>query len=222
MAIIRMLAFEQQPGGQHPTKQSINDTTKSDDLTVSSQNNSAQVSQNDNGAKQDDEVGQNNHLQYAGNGTDSTKAVNAAVMPVEENQKTKVVEPVNHINAKDLTSDSWPDVFKQMKLKGMARELARNMELLENQQKVITFAVDEAAKNFMTPKAQHAIGTELLAASPDYTLKFTLKNEAETLARKTAQQQAQQQEAKIQNVDPVVADLQQQFGATIIQNKLGD
>ncbi len=234
MAVIRMLAFVQQSGEPQMAGQQ---TGKQSDSTVKGQSNKPQANKVRSVLNQTAETVQvqkpsddSNHNQtiktitsnesideesIAINSIDSSKAI-------DSNKENGDVEAVNHINVMDLTTDSWPEVFKQMKLKGMARELARNLELLENKKKVITFAVDEAAKNFMTVKAQHAIETELLAASSDYKLKFTLKSEADTLARQTAQQQAQLQEEKVQNVDPVVADLQQQFGATIIQNKLGD
>ncbi|VAW45939.1 DNA polymerase III subunits gamma and tau, partial [hydrothermal vent metagenome] len=233
MAIIRMLAFVQQSGGHQSNIQAANNNQGNNNQNNSNQGNPTASSQNNQASK---EEGQGNHVAGSAQNNSSTSgqqnkiAVNDAlvvekaetVAPVVESQTTEFVEVANCINAMDLTTASWPEVFKQMKLKGMARELARNLELLENQQKVITFAVDETAKNFMTPKAQHAIEAELLAASPDYRLEFILKNEADTLARQTAQQQAQKQEDIVQNVDPVVADLQQQFGATIIQNKLGD
>ena len=222
MAIIRMLAFVQQPNEDRPSQQSANNSPinqkqgKPDSQKQALPSNQTEARPPVGASVATDVVSQ------AADGMQSNREKPAAAMPATEDQNTAPLEPVNHIVAKDLTTASWPEVFKQMKLKGMARELARNLELLENQQKVITFAVDEAAKNFMTAKARHAIEKELLAASPDYKLNFILKNEADTLARQTAQQQAQQQAEKVQNVDPVVADLQQQFGATIIQNKLGD
>ena len=117
-----------------------------------------------------------------------------------------------------LTPDSWPTVFKQMRVKGMARELARNLELLENQEKVITFAVDETAKNFMTDKAKQNIDNELLSGAPDYKIKYVFKDAANTLARQ-AEKATQAKQSNVEQTDPVVADLQSQFGATIIQNE---
>lgn len=221
MAIIRMLDFVHQPVSKQAGHQSADNQPSNKPQSGSSMGahkNAAPTSQVQSDAKQ-------TKANIKLNSADNTEPEQGALTghpsePVKLNQSTS--KPVNQINVGELSTASWPDVFKTMKLKGMARELARNLELLENQQKVITFAVDEAAKNFMTAKAQHAIEAELLAASPDYKLKFTLKSKADTLARQTAQQQAQQQQDKNQNVDPVVAGLQQQFGATIIQNKLGD
>jgi len=215
-AIIRMLAFVQQSKGRESLDK------QSDNQFISAE--SAQVSTETQSAPAQAVKGVLSHSSHNGpdNNTSATDEISGVIDSTNDVQVPEVVDAINHINAAELSTASWPDVFKTMKLKGMARELARNLELLENKEKVITFAVDEAAKNFMTAKAQHAIEAELLAASPDYKLKFTLKSEADTLARQMAQQQAQQQEEKVQNVDPVVADLQQQFGATIIQNKLGD
>ncbi len=224
MAVIRMLAFVQLPGGH-----------ESSGNTAAGQTESPQpVSQQSQATPSGDSQLSGAEVQTAAPITSAVKtepvnqtATRGSVNPVESSHQQVVTQesPASEavvIDAATLTPESWPTVFKQMKIKGMARELARNLELLENHQNVITFAVDEAAKNFMTAKAQNAIEQELLAASPDYKLKFTLKDGAETLARKSAEQQAQQQQEKIQNVDPVVAELQQQFDATIIQNKLGD
>ena len=122
------------------------------------------------------------------------------------------------IDLTQLSPASWPEVFKQMRVKGMARELARNLELLENLDKVITFAVDETAKNFMTDKAKQNINNELLAGAPDYKIKYEFKDEANTLARQ-AEEASQAKQSKVEQVDPLVADLQSQFGATIIQNE---
>ncbi len=222
MAIIRMLAFIQQPSDDQPSTQSANSASKSHKLDKSGTHRSSVQPSQATAASQVEASASKDIAFQTASSLQPNSEKSAAGHPATEDQITTPIEPVNHINAKDLSAASWPEVFKQMKLKGMARELARNLELLENQQKVITFAVDEAAKNFMTAKAQHAIEKELLATSPDYRLKFALKSQADTLARQTAQQQAQHQAEQVQNVDPVVADLQQQFGATIIQNKLGD
>ncbi len=216
MAVIRMLAFDQ--GGVGQQNAPVNNTGTNLEGVTSNNNHQIETSSSK----------KTNAVQR-----DAADLVDLSVSQKESDGKLNEVKSVVNqsdsphdssvpINLAELSSASWPEVFKGMKLKGMARELARNLELLENQQKVITFAVDEAAKNFMTTKAQHAIEAELLVASPDYKLKFTLKNKADTLARQTAEQQALQKADKVQNLDPVVADLQQQFGATIIQNKLGD
>ncbi len=217
MAVIRMLAFDQEGGmGQQKI-----DTASSDvnpiESSVNNSNNQVKPTQGNGNTKQLVEQDAND----SGDSVDNTDQRLIAEKPVDSKSMSSVGSSVS-INLADLSTTSWPEVFKQMKLKGMARELARNLELLENQQNVITFAVDEAASNFMTSKAQHAIEAELLTSSPDYRLKFIMKNEANTLARQTAEKDALQKADKVQNVDPVVADLQQQFGATIIQNKLGD
>lgn len=119
-----------------------------------------------------------------------------------------------------LSNQNWAGTFQSMRLKGLARELARNLELLENKKNVITFAVDEANSNFLTDKTKKAIEDELLADSDTFKINFIVKDDTDTIAKQSAQKEAAVDDNN--NLDPVVADLQQQFGATIIQNKLGD
>ncbi len=216
MAIIRMLAFVQSPSGQGATSPQNTQPTK-----PAAQPNNPSASQ----ANGTNKAQQNPLKTHQGESKVDVEPAALNGADGGEKQADVVVElPVqveNTIDAADLSSASWPAVFKSLKIKGMARELARNLELLENSEKVITFAVDEAAKNFMTEKAQSVIQHELLATSPDYRLKFVLKGDADTLAKQSALEAAQEETEK-QQVDHVVSDLQQQFGATIIQNKLGD
>ncbi len=222
MAIIRMLAFEQSPSGQTQLSQHDSDSSstggKSSTKSAQQPNTSTKsVSSTD----QTKTASQTPKSSVNDPGTNNTVNGSAIAAPEPEVVVDIPVDPVVNINAADLVPDSWPKVFKSLKIKGMARELARNLEILENHEKVITFAVDEAAKNFMTEKAQRVIQDELLASSPDYKLKFVLKEDADTLAKQSALAAAQE-ETEQHQVDHVVADLQQQFGATIIQNKLGD
>ncbi len=204
MAVVRMLAFVDGsglPGNTkavdtpvaQPQKQSHNAAVPANNITSTSDRASVQA--------------------------DLT--VPAKHIAVEESVvKPSDPEPVNNYDLSGLNSENWSDTFQSMRLKGLARELARNLELLENKLKVITFAVDEANANFMTDKTKQAIKDELLANSTDYTIKFVIKNDANTLAKQSAKSEVEKRENN--NLDPVVAGLQQQFGATIIQNKLGD
>ncbi len=168
----------------------------------------------------------------AGQQADETTAAEATTQPaVQAAQQpeahtptpTVVAAPVvtPSIDLGQLDRDNWPTTFQSMRLKGIARELARNLELLENKNNVITFAVDESAKNFMTSKAQDAITHELVGGSDGYQVLFKLATEVDSLARQSAKQEQQKTE-EAQILDPVVNGLQEQFGATIIQNKLGD
>ena len=120
-----------------------------------------------------------------------------------------------------LNHKNWPHTFKQLNLKGGSRELARHMELLENSDNVITFGVDQSAEIFMNEKAQNAIRENLLENSADYQVKFKMKSEVNSVAKQVAAQQSELT-TQMNQVDPVVAELQSQFDAKIIQNKLGD
>jgi hypothetical protein len=120
-----------------------------------------------------------------------------------------------------LSHKNWPHTFKQLNLKGGSRELARHMELLENTDNVITFGVDQSAEIFMNEKAQNAIRENLLENSTDYQVRFKMKSEVNSVAKQVAAQQSELT-TQMNQVDPVVAELQSQFDAKIIQNKLGD
>lgn len=137
----------------------------------------------------------------------------------ETTVKTEPV-PVAQINLSDLNAKNWHDVFQQLQLKGGARELARHMELLENSNNVITFAVDNSAELFLTEKSQKTIREKLLTDSSEYQIAFKLEAEVNSPAQQAKQEQ--QQTEQIQPIDNVVENLQQQFGAKIIDNKLGD
>ncbi len=203
MAVIRMLSFEQ--GGSttaaSPQPQNKQQTESPKATSQTNKKPAATISDNQ---SENQRVGQS----------------------VVENNQTRQAEAqaqaqgdtATSIDLTQLSPASWPEVFKQMRVKGMARELARNLELLENLDKVITFAVDETAKNFMTDKAKQNINNELLAGAPDYKIKYEFKDEANTLARQ-AEEASQAKQSKVEQVDPLVADLQSQFGATIIQNE---
>ena len=104
-----------------------------------------------------------------------------------------------------MVQGSWQDTFA----------------VLENQENVITFAVDHAAEIFMNEKAQNAIRSRLLAGRDDYKVKFTVQQQVQSVAQ-LSKQAAAKETAALEQVDSVVEHLQQQFGAEIIQNKLGD
>lgn len=216
MAVMRMLAFEQHPGDfggrQHPEQ-----TSKTQNRPNKSPTQATTIDQ----------------PQTSGAAPKQPPALAAVPQPaaqqVAEQSAQLASKPVtaegpdtaaSSVDLATLNRETWPTAFKQLPLKGTARELARNLELLENEQNVITFAVDQAATNFMTDRAKQAIEHALNVPSSDYRLDYVFKAHADTLAREALQQdQANEQQ---QNLDHVVTDLQKQFGATIIQNKLGD
>ncbi|MCX7554992.1 DNA polymerase III subunit gamma/tau [Marinicella sp. S1101] len=226
MAIIRMLTFVNSSGAVGT--QAVNNTNQQTQTTAQNGNHSAQTAHGKatNTAKTTD----------TSIAKPSTKPGTAAVNQVSETvdhvsgvvddkvDATPAAEKTQQIVSHDLaalTAENWPVTFQKMQLRGLARELARNLELLENTGNVITFAVDEANGNFMTDKTKKAVEDELLAGSDLYSIKFVMKNQANTIARMAAQEQAKKQDNS-DNLDPVVAGLQHQFGAQIIQNKLGD
>ncbi|TDR16266.1 DNA polymerase III subunit gamma/tau [Marinicella litoralis] len=133
----------------------------------------------------------------------------------------KQPEPLVAIDLTTLNNKTWPSVFGELQLKGGSRELARHLEILENKNNVITFAVDHSAEIFLNEKAQQSIRNRLLTDSSDYQLKFTLKSEVNSLAQQ-ANKDLNEKAEMMQQIDPIVMDLQNQFDAKIIENKLGD
>lgn len=224
MAIIRMLTFVNGSGA--PT--SVSHSNQHVQSNANNGNNSAQTAQiktpstpqvENNPITQSSspvenqiseaEINENN--MGAANGLEAQPAVSDA----------DEMQPIVSYDLTTMTAENWSATFQKMQLRGLARELARNLELLENSENVITFGVDEANGNFMTDKTKKAVEDELLAGSEDYSIKFVMKSQANTIARMAAQEQAKKQNNS-DNLDPVVAGLQHQFGAKIIQNKLGD
>ncbi|WP_223788963.1 DNA polymerase III subunit gamma/tau [Marinicella meishanensis] len=211
MAVMRMLAFEPQTGQPGGRQRQANQTN-------AGQSPKANATTNNTANTQPQPTAQQVTEQPVAQVVDSSPA---APQPPPLQAVKEAAPAVNEaVDLSQLQRNTWPDVFQALKLKGTARELARNMELLENDQKVITFAVDQAANNFMTDRAKQAIEQALLAGSDKYRLQYVYKDHADSLAKESLQQK--QQAEQPQNLDHVVTDLQQQFGATIIQNKLGD
>lgn len=196
MAVIRMLSFVD-GGGQHQIQ--TENTTENSSITSP---------QNDNHSNAAAEPVLSN--------IKPQKTVRVKSDDMEIKQSEEVVQ--NNYDLDNLNNKNWAETFHNMRLKGLARELVRNLELLENKQKVITFGVDEANSNFLTDKTKKAIEDELLAKSSDFRINFTITNEINTIANQAEKVEGNDNK----KLDPVVADLQQQFGATIIQNKLGD
>ncbi|MCF6301506.1 MAG: DNA polymerase III subunit gamma/tau [Proteobacteria bacterium] len=137
---------------------------------------------------------------------------------VESNQSKKKIDLMA------LNKNSWQQIFDAMSLKGMARELARNVTVLENKNNVITFAVDEKSKNFLTEKTKTTLAEYLQADMQNYQLKYEICDSVDTMAAidLNVQEQQQVENAEQLSDDVVVNQLQSKFSAEIIQNKLGE
>ena len=81
--------------------------------------------------------------------------------------------------------------------------------------------MDQSAEIFMNEKAKNAIRENMLLNTIDYQIKFKIKSEVNSVAKQVAAEQSALS-TQMHQVDPVVAELQSQFDAKIIQNKLGD
>ncbi len=200
MAIIRMLDFELDKGHSQAKTPAAETQPEAavDDLQGSPQQAKSQVS---------------SQLP-----TSQVVAQAEMVEPVAIKPPSK--DPVA-VNLSTLNNKGWAGVFGELQLKGGSRELARHLEVVENKNKVITFAVDQSAEIFLNEKAQQSIRQTLLTDGSDYQIKFTLKSQVNSVAQQASNEMNEKQEM-MQQVDPIVMDLQNQFGAKIIENKLGD
>jgi len=209
MAVIRMLDFEQGTGAIQsaaPSNQGSTSALTQDKpvATASSQVEQAPVSN-----------------QYPTSNNNSSDSVVTPAIQEAEPRMTIDDKPQVQIDLSTLNNQAWAGVFGDLQLKGGSRELARHLEIIENKNNVITFAVDHSAEIFLNEKAQQSIRNSLLVEDSNYQLKFILKSEVNSLAQQ-ANKALSEKEEMMQQVDPVVSDLQHQFDAKIIENKLGD
>ncbi|MGJ8664671.1 MAG: DNA polymerase III subunit gamma/tau, partial [Marinicella sp.] len=129
MAIIRMLAFvHQSPGGKGSSNSKQVQPIVSQNTTTSAQENSR--------------IAEPQLKKANESGSQQVSETSESKQEKEQLQASINQDPVKLIDVANLCTASWPDAFKTMQVKGMARELARNLELLENKEKVITFTVD--------------------------------------------------------------------------------
>ncbi|KAA3649095.1 MAG: DNA polymerase III subunit gamma/tau [Proteobacteria bacterium] len=137
--------------------------------------------------------------------------------------KEKLLSPAStrHVNLSDLSNENWPEVFKNLPLKGMARELARNLMVLENNNNTIIFALDAAVEPFKTQKSMAKLNQILAAEQQNYQLQFTVRERVSSVAKKQAEADKKNIEQRQQDKDPVVEALQERFDATIINEKIG-
>ncbi len=125
------------------------------------------------------------------------------------------------LSFKGLSNKGWLSNFSNLPLKGSSRELARNFELLKNENGVITFAVDEQAKMFLSDKNMQVIEQVLQVKEQGFKLDYELMQHVNSVAVEQSVKAKQQQRAYAPHNDSVVSALQQRFGATVIENKFG-
>jgi DNA polymerase-3 subunit gamma/tau len=135
--------------------------------------------------------------------------------------KSKAEPTHNFINLAELNNNNWPQIFKDLPIKGMTRELARNLMVLENKNNSIIFALDASVESFKKPKLLDKLRQSLAADKQNYTIEFCIKSQVDSVAKKQADADRQVNQQRQQNKDSVVDALQKQFDATIINEKTG-
>ena len=125
------------------------------------------------------------------------------------------------VNLAELSNDNWPGVFKTLPVKGMVRELARNLMVLENNNNTIIFALDASVESFKKPRLLDKLRQSLGAEKQNYQIEFCVQPGVDSVARKQAESDRQSRQSREQNKDPVVEALQQRFNATIINEQTG-
>ncbi|WP_395375274.1 DNA polymerase III subunit gamma/tau [Marinicella sp. W31] len=148
------------------------------------------------------------------------QAVNPQVQPRETTPQA-VVQEAPQVTLSSLTAESWPQIFSGLQLKGTGRELARNINVLENKEKRITFGISTEAQVFLTTGAKQALLDKLGAEAQGYTVHFQPTDDLQTVARQQMVVENEQQQKKQQQTSssPVVQQLQEQFGAKIINSE---
>jgi DNA polymerase-3 subunit gamma/tau len=126
-----------------------------------------------------------------------------------------------YVDLSKLNNDNWPQIFKDLPLKGMARELARNLMVLENNNNTIIFALDASVESFKKQKLLDKLSQVLSADKQNYQLQFCVKEGVDSVAKKQADADRKMNQKRQQDIDPVVEGLQKQFNATIINEKIG-
>jgi DNA polymerase-3 subunit gamma/tau len=125
----------------------------------------------------------------------------------------------------DISEDSWPNIFNQLRLKGTARELARNAHILSNDNGVLVLAIDKQAHAFMTETAQGLLKSaiEKIVSEP-ISIKLDQDAQVANTIAKTekinSDNQVQETKQKVQQ-NPFVKHMQDQFDAEVIQIKHG-
>lgn len=134
----------------------------------------------------------------------------------------KSTEPASRVfvELEKISAQSWPEVFQCLELKGIGRELARNVNVLDNLDRHIVFGLDSDAEVFLTKKAKQAVAESLNIENGDYTISFKVVENISTIATmQQASQTIQEHENRGQPVNPVVQALQENFGAQVIVEK---
>ncbi len=157
-------------------------------------------------------------------GTEDNKQNNGQSKPTEATAiKTQTAQHTRHdfINLSELTNENWPQVFKELPLKGMAREFARNLMVVENNNNTIIFALDAAVESFKKQKLLDKLRDTLSADKQNYALEFCVRAGVDSVAKKQADADRKIKQQRQQDKDPVVEALQQRFDATIVNQKTG-
>jgi len=121
-----------------------------------------------------------------------------------------------------LSNDNWPAVFKDLPLKGMPREMARHLMVLENQNNSIIFGLDAAVSSFRSERSIKRLAQALNTEQQNYQLQIKVVEEVSSVAQKQSviDKQSDPQHKAVK--DEVVSELEKRFAATVINTKTGN
>lgn len=240
MAIIRMLAFEV---GPYDSSQ-VAGSKKNTEIKAQSQPKSPTQTQQNQPAASNNNSQQSVHLDAPKQSISSADAVVETLLekqPLKQEQTQATQEqknkaqPVqiqqeqtqqvqNHqpiLSFEGLTHEKWLAAFPELPLKGSTREMARHFELLKNEANTLTFAVDTQAQMYLSDKSKQVLEQILQAEAQGFQVVYQLTDKVNSVAKAQAIAAQKQQQQLAPHKDPVVSELQQQFGATVIENKFG-
>ena len=128
------------------------------------------------------------------------------------------------LRTQNLVNDNWGSLITQLKLNGMAKELAKHCELNELSDSFIELRLNELHKHLLTKLAQEKLQQSL---NEHFAKPLKLKIVIGALrSRSPADQEASQKQAQYQKAvaaveqDGFVRDLIEQFDATLVESSI--
>ena len=158
------------------------------------------------------------------NQLDNTSQVAIAEKPT---QNSTPIDADNKplFSASEIIQENWDKVFPSLHLKGMAKELARNANVISNNQSIIVFGIDKQAQSFAMTATQNALikAVENCCKDP-ITVKIDLDAAVTTCVAKKQrimQNHSENQTKQKVSESPFVQHMQGNFDAQVIQIKDG-
>lgn len=135
-------------------------------------------------------------------------------------------KPSKGYSLSEFTADNWDQIFLNLDLRGTSRELARNANIISNNENVLILSIDKQAHAFMTDNAQSKLKNAIEKITKEQiSVTITTDDQAAQTIAKTEQNR---REHKIKEThqkveeNPFVQQMQNDFDAQVIQIKQGE